>query len=138
MSLWKGQAFNVSHADGTGTSKGGFEGGLRAFFEYRDLGIKDATKGKFVAHVIRAIPGRHAESQWHTHDLDFQMVYILKGWVVFEYEGQGEITLREGSSVLQPPGIKHREVTHSDDLELIEICSPASFETELTDAPVTE
>ena len=54
MSLWKGQAFNVSHADGTGTSKGGFEGGLRAFFEYRDLGIKDATKGKFVAHVIRA------------------------------------------------------------------------------------
>ena len=34
----------------------------------------------------------------------------------FEYEGQGEITLREGSSVLQPPGIKHREVTHSDDL----------------------
>ena len=66
------------------------------------------------------------------------MVYILKGWVVFEYEGQGEITLREGSSVLQPPGIKHREVTHSDDLELIEICSPASFETELTDALATE
>jgi hypothetical protein len=36
---------------------------------------------------------------------------------------------------LQPPGIKHREVTHSDDLELIEICSPASFETELTGPP---
>ena len=112
MSLWKGQAFTVSHADGTGTATAGFEGGLRAFFEYRDLGIKKATNGQFVAHVIRAVPGRHAEPQWHTHDLDFQMVYILKGWVIFEYEGQGETTLREGSCVLQPPRIKHLSLIH--------------------------
>ena len=131
--LWKGQSFSVSHSDGTGTTFGGFEGGLRSFFEYRDLGIKSATDGKFVAHVIRAVPGKHTDSQWHTHNLEFQMVYILKGWVKFEYEEEGEITLREGSSVLQPPGIKHREVSHSDDLELLEICSPAVFETNLTD-----
>ena len=131
--LWKGQSFSVSHSDGTGTTFGGFEGGLRSFFEYRDLGIKSATGGKFVAHVIRAVPGKHTEPQWHTHNLEFQMVYILKGWVKFEYEEEGEIILREGSSVLQPPGIKHREVSHSDDLELLEICSPAEFETNLTD-----
>ena len=131
--LWKGQSFSVSHSDGTGTTFGGFEGGLRSFFEYRDLGIKSATGGKFVAHVIRAVPGKHTDPQWHTHNLEFQMVYILKGWVKFEYEEEGEITLREGSSVLQPPGIKHREVSHSDDLELLEICSPAEFETILTD-----
>ena len=131
--LWKGQSFSVSHSDGTGTTFGGFEGGLRSFFEYRDLGIKSATGGKFVAHVIRAVPGKHTDLQWHTHNLEFQMVYILKGWVKFEYEEEGEITLREGSSVLQPPGIKHREVSHSDDLELLEICSPAVFETNLTD-----
>ena len=132
--LWKGQSFSVSHSDGTGTTFGGFEGVLRSFFEYRDLGIKSATGGKFVAHVIRAVPGKHTEPQWHTHNLEFQMVYILKGWVKFEYEEEGEITLREGSSVLQPPGIKHREVSHSDDLELLEICSPAEFETILTEA----
>ena len=131
--LWEGQSFSVSHSDGTGTTFGGFEGGLRSFFEYRDLGIKSATGGKFVAHVIRAVPGKHTDPQWHTHNLEFQMVYILKGWVKFEYEEEGEITLREGSSVLQPPGIKHREVSHSDDLELLEICSPAEFETNLTD-----
>ena len=131
--LWKGQSFSVSHSDGTGTTFSGFEGGLRSFFEYRDLGIKSATDGKFVAHVIRAVPGKHTDPQWHTHNLEFQMVYILKGWVKFEYEEEGEITLREGSSVLQPPGIKHREVSHSDDLELLEICSPAEFETNLTD-----
>ena len=132
--LWKGQSFSVSHSDGTGTNAGGFEGGLRSFFEYRDLGIKSATDGKFVAHVIRAVPGKHTEPQWHTHNLEFQMVYVLKGWVKFEYEEEGEVILREGSSVLQPPGIKHREISHSDDLELIEICSPAEFQTTLTES----
>ena len=127
--LWKGQAFTVSHADGSGTTNSKFEGGLRAFFEYRDLGISAASGGKYSANVIRAIPGRHAEAKWHTHDLDFQMIYILKGWVTFEYEGQGEVTFRSGSAALQPPKIRHREIRHSDDLELIEITSPADFET---------
>ena len=132
---WNGQAFTVSHADGTGLAEGGFSGGLRAFFEYRDLGIKAATDGKYVAHVIRAVPGRHAEPQWHTHDLDFQMIYILKGWVIFEYEGQGEVTFRAGSAALQPPGIRHREIRHSDDLELIEIWRRLSFQQRLSTHP---
>lgn len=109
--------------------------GLRDFFEYRDLGIMKATGGKFHAHVIRAVPGKHAVSQWHTHTLDFQMVYILKGWATFEYEGQGQRTLRPGDCILQPPGIRHREIEHSDDLELVEITSPGEFATQLTDAP---
>lgn len=124
--LYRNQAFSISHADG-----GSFEGrGLRPFFEYRQLGISHATQGAFGAHVIRAVPGMESPATWHTHDLDFQMVYVTKGWVVFEYEGEGEHVLREGSCVLQPPGIKHREVRHSDDLELIEITSPADFSTE--------
>ncbi|GAB5437710.1 cupin domain-containing protein [Falsiruegeria mediterranea] len=129
--LWKNQAFTISHAD-----DGKFVGqGLRAFFEYRDLGIDAATQGKFGAHVIRAVPGMESPGAWHSHELDFQMVYVTKGWVVFEYEGQGEHVLREGSSVLQPPGIKHREVRHSDDMELIEITSPSQFDTKDESAP---
>ncbi|MEP6020820.1 MAG: cupin domain-containing protein [Paracoccaceae bacterium] len=124
--LWKNQAFSITHADA-----GKFVGqGLRAFFEYRDLGIKNATKGAYGAHVIRAVPGIESPGTWHTHDLDFQMVYVTKGWVVFEYEGEGEHVLRAGSCVLQPPGIEHREVRHSDDMELIEIIAPADFTTE--------
>ncbi len=129
--LWKNQAFTISHAD-----DGKFVWqGLRAFFEYRDLGIKAATKGKFGAHVIRAVPGMESPGAWHSHDLDFQMVYVTRGWVVFEYEGQGEHILREGSCVLQPPGIVHREVRHSDDMELIEIVSPEAFDTKDETAP---
>ncbi len=123
--LWKNQAFAISHADDSA-----FVGeGLRAFFENRDLGIRYATQGKFGAHVIRAVPGMESPAEWHSHNLDFQMVYLTKGWVVFEYERQGEHVLRAGSCVLQPPGIVHREVRHSDDMELIEIVSPAAFDT---------
>ena len=125
MSTWKNQAFTIAHAD-----SGTFEGaGLRPFFEYRQLGIKEATEGKYGAHVLRAVPGMESPGAWHSHDLEFQMVYVTKGWVVFEYEGHGEHTLRSGSCVLQPSGIVHREVRHSDDMELIEITSPADFTT---------
>ncbi len=129
--LWKNQAFTVSHADDSP-----FVGeGLRAFFEYRDLGIRAATQGRFGAHVIRAVPGMESPGEWHSHDLDFQLVYVLKGWVVFEYEDHGEQLLRAGSCVLQPPGIIHRELRHSDDMELIEITSPSTFDTKGESAP---
>jgi quercetin dioxygenase-like cupin family protein len=117
--------FSVSHSD-----TGGFkDDGLRPFFQYRDLGIRDATQGKIVAHVIRAKPGTHCEPQRHHHGVEFQMVYVLKGWIKFDYEGVGEVTLKAGSCVHQPPGIRHTELGHSDDLELIEIVMPADFET---------
>ena len=131
--LYKKQSFTISHADSSPFASEG----LRAFFEYRDLNVKTATNNQFGANVIRAVPGAKSPGEWHTHDLTFQMVYVTKGWVVFEYEGAkehggGEHMLRAGSCVLQPPGIRHREVRHSDDMELIEITSPAEFTTDET------
>ncbi|HEV2676094.1 MAG TPA: cupin domain-containing protein [Aliidongia sp.] len=105
--------------------------GLRGFFEYRDLGIGDATGGRMKAHVIRARDDHEARPEWHFHDLEFQMVYVLKGWVRFEYEGTGEVLLEAGSCVHQPPRVRHRELGHSDDLEMLEITSPAEFATTL-------
>ena len=117
--------FSVSHADDSP-----FVGaGLRAFFEYRDLGIAESTDGKVVAHVIRAAPEMHASGERHYHELEFQLVYCLNGWVKFEHDGIGEVTLRKGSCVHQPPGIRHRELAHSDDVELLEIVLPADFKT---------
>ncbi|MGK7865760.1 cupin domain-containing protein [Falsiroseomonas sp. E2-1-a20] len=112
-----------------------FDQGLRAFFAYRDLGVKQATGGAFGAHVIRAVPGTGAAPQWHTHDLGFQFVYVLRGWVTFTYEDIGEVTFRPGDSVVQPPMVRHVEVAHSDDLELLEITSPAEFATALAGSP---
>ena len=103
--------------------------GLRGYFEYRDLGIKRATRGKVVAHVIRARPGKAPHGQWHRHDCDAQFVYVLKGWVEFEYEGVGKVTMRAGSCFYQPPRIRHREIRHSKDIEMLEVVAPADFET---------
>jgi quercetin dioxygenase-like cupin family protein len=106
-----------------------FERGMRSFFEYRDLGIEQATNGRVVAHVIRAAAGSDFSSQPHFHKTTFQLVYVLKGWIEFEYEGQGTVRLEAGSCVHQPPEIRHREVGHSEDVEMLEIVLPGAFET---------
>ncbi len=111
------------------------DGGLRSCFEYRELGIAEATAGKVMAQVVRAKPGAHGGFGWHQHKLYFQMYYVLKGWVKFDYEGVGVVVAEAGSCVHQPPGIRHAELDHSDDLELIEITLPAEFSTLETEAP---
>lgn len=111
--------------------------GLRQYFEYRDLGIRDATDGHAVMHVIRAREGTNATGEWHRHEVGLQLVYVLRGWARFEYEGVGEVLMEAGTCVHQPPGIRHLELAHSEDLELIEIVTPADFRTESVTAPAT-
>ncbi|MGX4770953.1 cupin domain-containing protein [Bradyrhizobium guangdongense] len=105
--------------------------GLRAYAKYRDLGIADATHGLAQAHVIRLQgPCNPAEvSKLHYHDVEFQMVYVLKGWVKTYMDGQGETMMREGSAWTQPPKIKHMILDYSDDVELLEVILPAEFKT---------
>ena len=109
--------------------------GLRAYATYRDLGIADATGGLARAHVIRLIgPCNPAEvSKLHFHDVDFQMVYVLKGWVKTYMDGHGETLMEQGSAWTQPPRIRHMVLDYSDDVELLEVILPADFRTvELT------
>ncbi|MBX6328738.1 MAG: cupin domain-containing protein [Pseudolabrys sp.] len=120
------QKFVVSHR-----REEDFDSGLRPYSAYRDLGIAAATGGLVRAHVIR-MTKPFAENDVavpHYHDVDFQMVYVLKGWFQTEFEGEGLHTFREGSCWIQPPGIKHTVRGYSDDCELLEIVSPADFET---------
>jgi mannose-6-phosphate isomerase-like protein (cupin superfamily) len=110
-----------------------YKDGLRDFLEYRDLGIEGASAGQFRAHVMR-VKDDAGDFDLHTtglhrHHLDFQMIYILKGWIKFTYEGQGEYTFGPGDCCMQPAGIVHNELACSDDLELLEITSPANYTT---------
>ena len=111
--------------------------GLREIFDYRDVGVKEGTKGDVIAHVIRC-NGKEMKDevqQWHIHECDFQLVYVIKGWAEFEFEGEGVRRLEAGDVILQKPMIKHREVAISDDYEVLEIVSPANFATKLVDGP---
>ncbi len=107
-------------------------GGLRGHAAYRDLGISKATNGMVQAHVTHLAPGvklSEAISTPHYHNLKFQMVYCLKGWMRLEFEGHGQHTMRAGSCWLQPPGVTHWIVDRSEDYEVLEIVMPAEFET---------
>jgi mannose-6-phosphate isomerase-like protein (cupin superfamily) len=105
--------------------------GLRTYAKYRDLGVADATGGLARAHVIRLVGPCNPEevSKLHFHDVEFQMVYVLKGWVKTWMDGQGENLFKEGSSWTQPPRIRHLIMDYSDDVELLEIILPADFKT---------
>ena len=77
-----------------------YKTGLRSFMEYHDLGIANATHGQFRAHVVR-----------------------------IKKDGQGEQTFHAGDCVLQPAGIVHNELDCSEDVEILEIYSPAAHTT---------
>ena len=103
--------------------------GLRAYFEYRDLGVAKATRGRVMAQVIRPY-GDRLKGDEHYHVLDFQMVYVLEGWArVWFDDGIGEVKLEKGSCMYQQPGIRHRVLEYSGDYTVIEITMPAEFET---------
>lgn len=105
--------------------------GLRTYARYRDLGIAAGTHGLARAHVMRFIGPCNPKdvSKLHLHDVEFQMVYILKGWMKVYLEGEGEILMRAGSCWTQPPRIRHFIRDYSDDCELLEVILPADFET---------
>ena len=105
--------------------------GLRTYAKYRDLGVAEASSGVARAHVIRLIGPCDPEvvSKLHFHDVEFQMVYVLKGWVKTYLEGIGETTFQSGSSWTQPPRVKHLIMDYSDDVELLEVILPADFKT---------
>jgi mannose-6-phosphate isomerase-like protein (cupin superfamily) len=124
------QAFSTSFA-----KDAVYKTGLRSFMEYRDLGIEAATHGQYRAHVIRVKPEERGHDQnlhttgLHQHHCDFQMVYVLNGWITLTYEGRGEFTFKKGDCFMQPPGIVHNELACSDDVEILEVYSPAVHET---------
>lgn len=105
--------------------------GLRAYAKYRDLGIAAATDGLARAHVIRLLPPCNPQevAKLHYHDVEFQMVYVLKGWVRSYLEGVGETLMTQGSAWTQPPKIRHMILDYSEDVELLEVILPADFKT---------
>ena len=108
--------------------------GRREFLKYRDIGLAAATGERFRLLGMRAT-GENEETGWHYHVCDVQFVYVLKGWVELEFEGGRCEKLLAGSFASIPGGTLHNEKNLSDDLEVIEICSPADMGTVATDPP---
>jgi quercetin dioxygenase-like cupin family protein len=96
---------------------------------YRDL-VPSRLGGRVIASHIHIPNGGPVPDYVHYHRISFQMIYCKSGWVRVIYEDQGEsFVMQSGDCVLQPPEIRHRVLESSDNLEVIEIGSPAEHET---------
>lgn len=124
--VWKPQTFMASHL-----KDALFKTGLRSYAAYRDLGVEKATGGAVQAHVIRLLGKCDPKvvSIPHYHGVQFQFLYMLKGWMIGEYEGAGRVKMTAGSCWIQPPGIRHQVIDYSDGCEMVEIILPAKFAT---------
>ena len=101
----------------------------RAGMHYRDL-IPTRLGGSIIASHIRIPDGGPVPDMVHYHTVGFQLIFCYKGWVDVLYEDQGDvIRLHAGDCVTQPPGIRHRVIEASAEIEVIEIGVPAEHVT---------
>ena len=113
--------------------------GARPFFAYADTGLAASTGGRFGATFVRTVravkPGDG--TGWHFHEADLQLIYVIHGHAVLEYEGVGRQVLKAGDMVFQPRGVRHDVVEVSEDYQHLEIDMPAVFETTPAPSPYT-
>jgi len=122
---WTPQEFMVQHL-----KSGKFKTGLRSYAAYRDLGVHQATDGAVQAHVIRLLGACDPDvvSIRHLHGVQFQFLYMLKGWMIGEYNGR-RVKMEEGSCWIQPNSIPHTVLDYSENCEMIELILPGDFKT---------
>lgn len=103
--------------------------GRRRFFQYRDLGVEKASKGRMRANISTSIEGMLESTGWHYHICDMQFVYLMRGQVKIEFEDGTVATFGPGDAMFIPGGTKHNEVYVSEDKISIEVCLPAQMGT---------
>lgn len=95
-------------------------------FEVRDLQIGVLNGGRAGVQIFRAakepMPG---PGIWHMHDLDIQIGYIIRGWVLYEFDGSGEVKAEAGTVINHMPRCRLRILDRSPDYEGIWVKSPS-------------
>jgi len=96
-------------------------------FEYRDIGIADATHGIANVRVAR-VAGTPASTRVQ-HDAEFLFLFVLEGTLTLTCEGHEDHALGARDSVVLPAGMPYAFEDCSSDLEFLEVALPAQFET---------
>ena len=109
--------------------------GRRAFFKYRDLGVERASGGRMRAYQNNSIAGMTEPTGWHYHTCEMQLVYVLKGKLVIEFEDGTVGTFTAGDSFFIPGGVRHNEIYVSEDKEALEVSVPGKIGTVNVERP---
>ena len=109
--------------------------GRRAFFQYADLGVIEASGGRMRVQKTSASDGLSEPTGWHYHKCEGQFVYMLEGWLDLQFADGETVRLEAGDSVYIDGYAPHNETATSDRFELLEFSVPADMGTEVCDAP---
>lgn len=102
--------------------------GIRAEFEYRDLGLREVSGGQLRAYIKRSIdvregrvpPHRHGMSQWFTS---------LVGWFDIDLPG-GSYRVGTGDHMVLPVNAEHGIISQSPDNVVLVCCTAAQFDSD--------
>lgn len=108
--------------------------GPRSFFDYRNLGVADATDRLIEVQVVRAQRAREGGTGWHSHDMA-QLTYGLKGWGKLQVEGVMDRFHRPGDGFSIPAHVRHNACAFSDDYWALQLQIPADYRTFVREAP---
>jgi mannose-6-phosphate isomerase-like protein (cupin superfamily) len=98
-------------------------------FEMRDTGIGVATND-LVSVVVARLAGEPAAIRT-SHDTELLFNFVLEGSMTLDCPGEDRWELVAGDSFTMPAGLSYEMSGFSDDLEILEITSPADFNTTL-------
>jgi quercetin dioxygenase-like cupin family protein len=100
----------------------------RRGFEYRDLGIGEATRGLAGARVVRPVVGWRGGPRGDrvAHHTEFQFLFVLSGTVGLDGESGDVVRLERGDAVSIPGSFRWALRDPVPDLELLDVTLPAS------------
>ncbi|WP_164659833.1 cupin domain-containing protein [Tropicibacter sp. Alg240-R139] len=120
---WDGQRFVYNCAEGAEWVPFRLPG-----YICRDTTISKNTKGVAGVQVVRRGEGGTA---WASHDTDIHFTFVMNGTLTLEGEGREPFALEQGDAFVIPPGMNTRLSDPSDDVELLEVTLPGTFNTTL-------
>lgn len=120
---WQGQRFVYNKAEGADWQPFRLPGYIS-----RDTTIAENTKGVAGVQVVRRGEG---DPQWAAHDTDIHFTFVMAGEVTLEGEGRDPYRLEQGDAFVIPPGMRTRLSDPSQDVELLEVSLPGTFNTTL-------
>jgi quercetin dioxygenase-like cupin family protein len=105
--------------------------GPRPFFEYCELGLVEATEGRAAAYRVRALREvRHGDGTGpHFHSASFQLLHVLAGRALVNYEGKGPTEVSAGTTIFHPTGVRHDVLEVSSDYDMIIVEMPVKYDT---------
>jgi hypothetical protein len=103
--------------------------GSREYIRCRDLALGEASGGRInVQHQRVVDASAPLAADWHVHDLDFQLLFVLRGTLRLETE-TGDVALLEPGDAACMPGLHRHKQELSTDMEVVEIISPGVLTT---------